>query len=601
MSTMGRLLRLFAPYWRWMSLGIGAALITFLGNVGLMAVSGWFLASMGVAGLTGSSFNYFTPAAAIRGLAIARTVGRYLERLLTHEATLRLLAHMRVWFYQRLEPLAPARLAEYRSGDLLSRIRADIDTLDNFYVRLVTPVATAVLGISVCVAVLACYSNAVALTTLLALVVSGVLVPLGVQRLGAETGRQMVETSAQLRSHVLDGLQGMGELRVFEAADRQARRVAESTQTLLRQQAHMSFLQGVTDGVLGLCANLAMWTAVLLLVPQILLHHLAPVDLAFIVLMIPAAFEAVLPLPEAFRMLGHTLTAARRIFTLVDARPAVTEPVAPAPMPETFAVSIEGVGFRYAPDVPWALRDIRLEIPEGGRLAVIGPTGSGKTTLIQLLLRFWECSEGVIKWGERPLQDYHSNDIRRSVAVVSQDTHLFNTTIRENILLARPAADTAELTAAAKAAQLHEFIESLPEGYETFVGEAGVKLSGGQARRIAIARAVLKNAPLLILDEPTEGLDAETARELMDTLLALMQGRSVLLVTHRLTGLQAMDRVIFLEAGKIAAQGRHEQLLQESPRYRHYHDLLATSSFSAAAALFPAAPLPNSPPFPKRP
>lgn len=576
MKEIGRLLRLFIPYWRWMILGIGAAVVTFLGNVGLMAVSGWFLAAMAAAGLSGSDFNYFTPAAAIRALAIVRTVGRYLERLLTHEATFRLLAHMRVWFYQRLEPLAPTRLAEYRSGDLLSRIRADIDTLDVFYVRLVTPVATALLGITVCLAVLAAYSGPIALSTLLLLTVSGVLVPLLVQRLGAQTGRKMVETSAQLRSNVLDGLQGMGELRVFGAAERQAGWVAGSTDTLLRQQARMSLLQGIADGALGLCANLAMWAAVILLVPRLLLHALPRVDLAFMVLMIPATFEAVMPLPEAFRMLGHTLTAARRIFSLVDAEPSITEPEAPAPVPETFSITVADLSFRYAPKEPWALHDIHLHIPVGSRIAVIGPTGSGKTTLIHLLLRFRDCQKGAIDWGGRPLGDYRSDDIQGKVAVVSQNTHLFNTTIRENILLARPEADTRQLVAAARAAQLHDFVESLPEGYDTFVGEAGVKLSGGQARRVSIARAVLKEAPFLILDEPTEGLDAQTARDLMEALLTLMQGRSVLLVTHRLAGLKAMDQVVFLEAGRIVARGSHEELLRQSTRYRHYHDLLAT-------------------------
>jgi ATP-binding cassette subfamily C protein CydC len=575
MKEMRRLLKLFFPYWRWMCLGIGAAVVTFLGNVGLMAVSGWFLASMAVAGLTHGVFNYFTPAAAIRALAIARTIGRYLERLLTHEATLRLLAHLRVWFYRKLEPLVPARLAEYRSGDLLSRIRADIDTLDNFYVRLVAPVTTALLGTAVCVAILAVYCGPVALTTLLLLAVSGILVPLLVQRLGAESGRGMVETSAYLRANVVDGLQGMGELRVFGAAERQARSVAESTETLLSHQARMSFLQGMADGSLGLCANLAVWAAVILLVPRLMRDNLPRVDLALIVLMILATFEAVMPLPEALRMLGHTLTAARRIFTLVDAEPGITEPEASVPVPESFAITMDKVSFRYAPKDPWALRDIQLRVPPGGRVAVIGPTGSGKTTLINLLLRFRDCDQGSIDWGGRPLSDYQSSDIHRAVAVVSQDTHLFNTTIRENILLARPEADREELVAAARAARLHEFVESLPEGYDTFVGEAGVRLSGGQARRVAVARAVLKDAPLLILDEPTEGLDAETARELMDSLLNLMKGRSVLLVTHRLAGLRAMDEVVFLEGGRIAARGRHEDLLRQSARYRHYHDLLA--------------------------
>ncbi|MEJ2169592.1 MAG: ATP-binding cassette domain-containing protein [Desulfobacterales bacterium] len=275
-------------------------------------------------------------------------------------------------------------------------------------------------------------------------------------------------------------------------------------------------------------------------------------------------------------MLGHTLTAARRLFALADASPAIREPDSASREPERFSIDIRGLTFRYAPGGPNVLKHINLKIEEGQRLAIIGPTGSGKTTLAHLLLRFWEYEEGEIVLGGRPLKSYRSSDIRRKMAVVSQDSHLFNTTIRENILLANLDASEERMIQAAKAAQLHDFVRSLAEGYDTFVGEMGVKLSTGQIRRVAIARALLKNAPMVILDEPTEGLDTMTEKKVMKALLALMQGRAALLITHRLVGLEAMDKVVMLENGEIVEQGGHADLMRKSSRYRRYYDLRFT-------------------------
>ena len=519
MREILRLLGLFAPYWKWIGAGIFLSVVTFLADVGLMALSGWFIASMAIAGLTGAPINYFTPAAAIRALAICRTLGRYLERLVTHETAFRLLARLRSWFYERLEPLVPARVQAYRSGDLLSRLSADIDALDNFYVRLLTPLVSAIVGCAVCVLFLSRYSVSVALVTLGFLFLAGAVVPFSVQRLGAPAGEQMVEISSRLRSQVIDGLQGMGELRVYQAAERQALSIEEGTRDMLKCQAKMSRLNGFSEGAVGLCANLAMWFSILLILPLTTRGDLTGAELALITFFTMTAFEGVAPLPHAFQMLGHTLKAAGRVFTLADAQPEIREPDRPSPVPERFSIDIRDLMFRYSTASPWVLKHINLKIEEGRRLAIIGPTGSGKTTLASLLLRFWEYEEGEIILGGRPLKSYRSPDVRRNVAVVSQDTHLFNTTVRENILIGNLGASEEQMIRAAKAARIHDFVRSLPEGYDTFVGEAGVRLSAGQARRVTIARAILKDAPVMILDEPTEGLDPETEIQVMKTLV----------------------------------------------------------------------------------
>jgi len=574
MKELLRLVRLFLPYWKWLVLGILASLATLIANVGLLALSGWFITAMALAGAAGVSMNYFTPAAAIRAFAIVRTVGRYGERLITHEATFRLLARLRVWFYEHLEPLAPARLQQYRAGDLLSRIQADIDTLDHFYVRVLVPLAVGLAGIALGYLFLSRYSVKIALIALAFLLLAGVALPLALRRLGAAPGRRMVESSAELRAALVDGLQGMGELTVFGGAERHARHIERLSLELIAQQKRMSRLTGLGQGALGLCANLALWLAVVAAIPLLQAGTLARPDLPMLALFVLASFEAVMPLPQAFQMLGQTIAAARRLLEVVDARPQVREPAGPSPVPRDFGLQIRDLRFRYAATGPWALDGIDLDLAAGRRVAVVGASGSGKTSIANVLLRFWEYQEGTIRLGGHDLREYRSDDIRRLVAVVAQDAHLFNATIRDNLLLANPGADDAALIRACQAAQLHDFIAAQPEGYDSYVGEAGMKLSGGQARRLAIARALLKDAPILILDEPTEGLDAATEQALLQSLDRLMAGRTVLLVSHRPAALDTVDEVLVLDRGRIVERGAPRVLAAQGRHYRALHHVM---------------------------
>ncbi|AUB82809.1 thiol reductant ABC exporter subunit CydC [Candidatus Thiodictyon syntrophicum] len=561
LRTLARLLGLFAPYSGWVLLGFGAALVTLLANVCLLAVSGWFIAAMAWAGAAGAAINYFTPAALIRGSAMVRTGGRYLERLVTHEATLRLLSHLRVWFYRHLEPLAPARLQQLHSADLFSRIRSDIDSLEQLYVRSLVPLLTALAGATLLTLFLAHYDTTLALTVLAFLAAGGLLVPLWSARVGAAPGRRLVETESALREAVVDGVQALPELLVYGAAAGQAQRLNAVSADLTAAQLRLGGYAGVAQGALGLCANLALWCALWLAIPLVREGRIAPPDLAMLALLALAAFESVAPLPAAFQQLGAALTAARRLFAIVDAPPAVTEPPGPSPRPMGFALRLRGVRFTYPGAGRPALDGIDLELPAGRRIAVIGPSGSGKSTLFNLLLRFWASEAGEIRLGGHALADYAGEEVRRQFALVSQQTHLFNTSIRDNLLLARPDASQTEIEAACRAAQVHDFIGALPAGYDTWVGETGVRLSGGEARRIAVARAVLKDAPILLLDEPTEGLDAPAERALLQAVDRLMAGRTVLLVTHRPWGLEAMDEILVLDAGRITARGTYAELI----------------------------------------
>lgn len=554
-ADLRRLLVLFRPYWRWMAAGAALSLATLLANVALMAIAGWFIASMAVAGLAHAAFDYFTPAALIRLCAIVRTGGRYSERLVTHEATLRLLSKLRVWFHVRIEPLSPARLQNVRGADLLTRIHADIDSLNHFYLRVLVPVAVGAVGALAIVATMSLFSVTIAGTTLVFLLLAGAALPVYVLRRTHAPTRACVELRAELNETVVDSLQGLGELKVYGALDAYSSRVERLSARLIESQAAISDTRGLTQGVLIVCASLAMWCALLLAIPRVTSGSLPPADLAMLALFVLASFEAVTPVSTAIQLTGESLAAARRIFELVDETPAVTDPQTPQALPPRNDLSFRRVSFRYDGAPTWALRDVSFDLREGSRIALVGASGAGKSTVVNLLLRFWDYADGSIELGGVDLRQCGAAAVRSRIAVVSQDTYLFNDTIRANLLIARPDADQAQLEAACRDAQLHDFIAGLPDGYDTQIGEAGTRLSGGQARRLAIARALLLDAPILVLDEPTEGLDTVTEHALLETVMALMSGRSVLLITHRLSALAAgFDDVLVMDDGRIVSR-----------------------------------------------
>ena len=563
MKDLLRLLGLFAGSWRWVLAGVGLTVLVILANVGLIALSGWFIAAMALAGHGTRKIDYFLPAAAIRGLAVIRTGGRYLERLITHEATFRLLARLRVWFYEHLEPLAPARLQYYRGGDLLSRIRADIDSLDNVYLRVFAPSAAAVITVLLTTLFLARFSPHVAAADFVGLVVAGVLVPLIALRLGRASGARAVVLRGTLRSDIADSVRGFGELLVYQALESRFARFNRGSETLIAIQRREARINGASSAVTLLITQLSLWVSVIIAVPLVGRRVITGPDFAMIGLFVLASFDAVSALPAAYHALGETLAAARRIFEIIDTSPAIHEPGCEAQPPTQFDVRVSNLKMRYAETQPWALDGISFVIPEGGCLGVVGQTGAGKTSLLNVLLRFWEFQEGTIQIGGASLRELHGETIRSLCAVVAQQTHLFNTSIRENLLLARPGAAEADLRAALRDADILDEIMAMPEGLDTVVGEVGAGLSGGQARRIAIARAFLKNAPILILDEPTEGLDAVSERAVLDTIGRLMRDRTTLLITHRPQALRHADSVLVLDKGRIRTKRTNAALVPE--------------------------------------
>ncbi len=566
MSTFTRLLRLVSGFWLRILLAAFLGFATIASSIGLMMTSAFIIAK---AALHPSIADLQVAIVGVRFFGISRGLFRYLERYISHDLNFRLLARIRVWLYRRIEPLAPARLQDYRSGDLLTRLVADVDELENFFIRVLAPPLVAVAVILLTWALLTLFSPAAALTVTALLILAATLLPLLVQRLARRPGQQHIELRSQLNAHLVDGIQGMPDLLAYNAEDRYQARIAALNQKTGQVQNRLGAITALNDSGVTLIMNLAVVIALALAIPAVHSGRLDGVHLAVIALGVIAAFEAVQPLPLAFQHLSATLASARRIFQVVDAPPAVTDPARPIPCPTAAppALTVTHLSFRYGPNQPLALHDISFTLPPGGKIALVGPSGAGKSTLINLLMRFWDYDQGSILLDDQDICDCAGEDVRARFSVVSQTTHLFNATLRENLLLARPHASEDDLWDVLAQAQLADFVRSLPQGLDTWAGEMGVQLSGGERQRVAIARALLKNAPILLLDEPTANLDAATERALWRDLSHLMARRSTLIITHRLIGMEQMDEILTLHRGRIIERGTHAELLAAGGLY----------------------------------
>ena len=393
-----------------------------------------------------------------------------------------------------------------------------------------------------------------------------------VLRLGGSSGHALAQQISGLRIRIVDGLQGLPELLVFGAYAQQIERVKQSNLALLKVQLRMSHIRGLAIALITVFSGLAVLAALYLAVNLVNHAALDGAVLAMVILAVMASFEAVLPLPLAYQYLGQTREAGRRLLEIVETEPQVVFPARSVPLLERqWSIRFENVCFRYNEQAPWTLSNVDFHIPAGRRVAVIGETGSGKSTLIHLLARFWNPVSGQIRLGDNEICKFSEAYLRRLISVVSQQPHMFNATLKENLLLASPGASEAELLAALETVQLLEFVTGLPDGLNTWIGEAGQGLSGGQARRVAVARAILHNAPLWVLDEPTEGLDPITEKNMMQALKRQAAGRTLLLITHRLIDLDWMDQILMLDRGRIIAQGSHAELMRNNRRYIELH------------------------------
>ncbi len=571
-STRSPILRLlFFLNGSWLRVGASVLLgaFTIFASVGLMGTSAYLLSA---AALHPSIAALQVAIVGVRFFGISRGVFRYLERLVSHDVTFRLLSRLRLWFYEALEPLAPARQMQYRAGDLLSRVVADVDALENFYVRVVAPPLVAIMVMVGTSLLLGSFYPALGWLLLFFLLALGFAVPFLSHLAALKPGRELVSRRADLHAQLVDGVQGLPDLVVYGRESDRKTKIIQTGTSYGRAQRSMSVITGFNSAVGILFANLGMWAVLYMAIPLVSEKIISGVMLASLALIALAAFEAVTPLPQAAQMLGVSTAAARRLFEVVDAEPETKDPISPLTAPETGAIHFNRVSFRYSAVDAEALHDISFFLEMGKSLAVVGPSGAGKTTLVNLLLRFWDAPNGILFDGH-PITAYRSDDVRRLMAVVSQNAFFFNATIKQNLLLARPRAGDEEIETACRQAQIHEFIAGLPRGYETWIGEQGTRLSGGERQRLALARALLKQAPILVLDEPTANLDPLTERAVLGTLWGVMHQRTTLMITHRLVGLEHFNEILVLDKGRVVQQGTHESLLGQRGLYRRLWDI----------------------------
>lgn len=545
MTELLRILAVAGRQWPWMASGVIVGTAVIAANALLMAISGWFIASMAVAGTTGALFNYFIPAAAIRAFAILRTVGRYCERLVTHEAALRVLADLRVWFFSRLVPLAPALLERYTTGDVAGRLRSDIDALESLYLRILLPLATGGTSLLLAGLFVANWSRSAASALMLFLLCAGVILPLFARRLATEPGQRAARLAGDLRAEVTEGLQGGEELLLLGAVEIQSARVELLSAELVAEQYRLSRISGLIMAGGIVCGGFGTAAVFLFAGSAVAAGELAGPLLVMLILFAAATFEAASGIPAALQQAPSALESVRRIRDLADAPLPVPDPAIPLALPSELDIVFSDVSFAYDPAVP-VLDRFSLHIAQGDRVALAGPSGVGKSSVAELLLRFRPYT-GSITIGGTELREMAADDLRRLISVVPQRPHLFDTTIRGNILLANPGATDDQLHRALEDASLADWVASLPDGLETRAGEGGCAVSGGEARRIALARALLQDAQIVILDEPTEGLDLATERSVVLRLAARLQGKSVLIITHRPACLELARTVVWMK------------------------------------------------------
>lgn len=564
MRVFLRLLRFLKPHLPQVALAVLLGVATVAGNVGLLATAAYVISA---AAIVAYLSLLAIPIYLVRFFGVERAGTRYAERMVSHDLTFKLLGDLRTWFYGRLEPLAPARLLRYRSGDLLARIVQDVDELENIYLRVVSPVAVAVVVSLLTCLLFYAFDALLAFVALGFLIVTGLGVPFLVRISARGLGQRQLKLRAELNARIVDGVQGVQDLLAFGQEHERQREIAALDRKLGRVQGRMAFISGLQDTLNDLMMNLAMITILVLAIPLVAGGEIPGVYLAFLALVILGSFEAVQPLGKAFQFFGRSVGAGERLFEIIDAKPEVEEPTEPLQPPAYYALEFDNVSFRYETEGPLVLKDISFALEPGRKVAVVGPSGAGKSTLINLILRFWDPTSGEIKFAGHDLREYAQGDLRRNIGIVSQDTHVFNDTLRGNLLLAKPEATSGELERALVRAQLSELVERLPEGLDSFLGEQGLKVSGGERQRLSIARTLLKEAPFLVLDEPTANLDPMTEREVLDAIYGLMQDRTTLVITHRLVKMREMDEILVLDGGRIVERGTCEELIKARGLY----------------------------------
>lgn len=565
MKQLRHLFRFLIPF-RWqvlLAIILGAAVIA--SNVGLLGAAGYLIAA---AAARHSLILLLIPISLVRLLSVTRGLARYAERLVAHHVTFRILARLRAWLYDGLTRLGPATALVLPSGDALGRLMRDVEEMQNAYLRLVSPYAVAILIAALVLGILGIFSTALAGVAAIFLIAAGLGIPLLVWILGRGLGHHYLAARADLNADLIDSIQGVQDILSHGHWERQLQHVTIRDRVVGRIEGRMAMINAGREALTDLLGNLAVLATLTLTILWVADRPAETLYLAVPTLVVLASFETIRPLGLAAQSFDRVHAAGSRILSITERQPLAREPDTAISPPTSGSLGFDHVTLTYPQAHKPALQDITLTVPSGARIAVVGPSGAGKTSLVQLIVRAWNPSDGAISLDGADIREYRLTDLRSVTAVVSQETHIFDDTVRNNLLMARPGATEAELIDALEAAQLLETVQALPQGLDTPVGEHGTRLSGGERQRLSIARALLKNAPLLILDEPTANLDPMTEWEVLATLYRLMRGRTALMVTHRLIGLENMDEIAVLDQGRIVERGTHAELCAHGGLYR---------------------------------
>jgi ATP-binding cassette, subfamily C, bacterial CydC len=563
--TFVRLTLMVRPWWRGVSLTVITALLNQAVGIAL-AVTGALLVARVAGGASAGDLVPYLVALAV--LTLGKAALAWLEMWLAHNLAYGMLAWLRSSAYNALEPLAPAYTLKRRGGDIVSMVTADIEAIEGFYAHTLVPLIIAVVvPISVLIAL-------AFIAPILAIVlIPFILIVAGLPLLG-RSWADPVATEVRgmhglVNAHLVDSIQGMRELVSFGRGQARAEEVTVNSGRLGDAQRRYARFVGAVGGATETFVALGSFAVLVVGASLVSNGTFERYALPLILVLAFSAFLPVMNVANVARNLNQVAAAARRYFEVIDEQAQVVERTTKSPGALPPAIEFDNVTFAYHADEPPVLRNLSVRIEPGESIALVGPSGAGKSTCASLLLRFWDPTSGSICLGSVDLRDFPLDDLRRRISIVQQDNYLFNTSIRENVRVGRPGASDDEIEEAARAANIHDFIVGLPDSYETRVGERGAKLSGGQRQRIALARAFLKDAPILILDEATSNLDSENERLIKAAVSRLMAGRTTLVIAHRLSTIIAADRVIMIDHGELVASGRHADLVAEDGVYAH--------------------------------
>ena len=544
-------------------LGLVLMITGLASSIGLLTTSGWFLAATAIAGL-GTLFNFFYPSASVRGLAISRTLFRYFEKLVTHDATFRILAKLRVQVFEKIIPLSPAVLNRYRNSDLLNRLVSDVDTLDSLYLRLIAPFITAIFVILAMCIGLSFVNAPLALGLGVSLLLLVLVIPTVFYQLGKKFGDKLVHSRALYRTQFLEFIQAQAELLLFNAEDKLKNNMAKTEANWQADQQKEANLSGFSTA-LSLFLNGLIIAAMLWFSSQAEFGN-DEYRMAFIALFTFAAlasFEILMPLGSAFLHIGQVIASAERVTDIIEQQPLVVfNGKMEFDQNATTLIEAKALSFTYPERQNRALENLNLTIQKGKKVAILGKTGSGKSTLLQLLVRNYDSNQGELRLAGKPIADYAEDTLRSQFCFLTQRVHVFSDTLRQNLQFASAVniADEKMLEVLNQVG-LGKLLEQ-EQGLDIWLGDGGRPLSGGEQRRLGLARILLNDAPILLLDEPTEGLDRETERQILRLILAHAANKTLIMVTHRLTAIEQFDELCVIDEAKLIEKGTYAELLQ---------------------------------------